>query len=132
MTSAEFIDFASKIVAIGMGAYGALAAWQVRRYTAVEKVTKAEAARIKAEQDASQRVAEMEKLRHEIERDITAGYLVEIKRMQARLDTQDRRIDAQDREIRSLRTENDLYRRWNALMAAHINANGLVAIPMPE
>lgn len=132
MTSAEFIEIASKIVAISLGAYGAIAAWKIKRDEAERRRAEAEAARLKAKDDAQADQAKIDKLRRDIERDCTEGYHKEIARLQARADKQDQRIDDLMKRIQELERENELYRRWNQMMAAHIAANGLPAIPRPE
>lgn len=132
MTSAELIDVVSKTIAVALGAYGALSAWRIKQDEARRRAEEAEARRIKAAQDAAIRAVENEKLRADITADVTEGYHREIKRLQDRADKQDARIDAQDKEIARLRAENELYRRWNQMMAAHIAANNLPPVPMPE
>lgn len=132
MTSAEFIEVASKIVAISLGAYGAIAAWKIKRDEAARRAAEADAARVKAESDARADEAKTDKLRRDIERDCTEGYHHEITRLQARADKQESRIDDLMKRIQELERENELYRRWNQMMAAHIAAAGLPAIPKPE
>lgn len=154
MTATEVIDLVTKVVSFLLAAGGTVIALSVKRDEQKRRLIEAQlkeakakqeakAAAVKAEEEAIERQAEIDKLRHEIAQSITAGYLAEIKRLQDKIDEQEKRTaardeenlrhrEAQDKRIDELQEEVNLYRLWNQLMADVIRANDLPAVPMPE